>query len=68
MSVKGGVGGVIVIVQLMVTTPVVELPEESTTWAVKLNGPATVGVPPMAPVAGFRVNPVGSAPAMIENV
>ena len=40
----------------------------STTWAVKLNGPAAVGVPVMAPVAAFSDRPVGSKPAEMENV
>jgi hypothetical protein len=44
------------------------VPLESTTWAVKVNVPAAVGVPVMAPVEGFSVKPVGSEPLVIENV
>ena len=44
------------------------MPEESTTWAVKLNAPAVVGVPVIAPVMGFRFSPGGNEPAVIENV
>jgi hypothetical protein len=44
------------------------VPLESTTWAVKVNVPAAVGVPVMAPVDGFSVKPVGSEPLVIENV
>ena len=44
------------------------VPLESTTWAVKLNVPAVVGVPVMAPVDGFSVKPAGSEPLIIENV
>jgi hypothetical protein len=40
---------------------------ESVTVAVKLNVPAVVGVPVMAPLA-VSVNPVGSEPEVIENV
>ena len=31
-------------------------------WAVKLNVPVAVGVPPIVPVAGSSDRPVGSAP------
>jgi hypothetical protein len=41
---------------------------ESTTWAVKLNEPAVVGVPVIAPVVEFSVNPGGNDPLVIENV
>jgi hypothetical protein len=44
------------------------VPLESTTWAVKVNVPAVLGVPVMAPVDGFRVRPAGSEPLVIENV
>jgi hypothetical protein len=40
---------------------------ESVTIAVKLNVPAVVGVPVMAPLLVLSVNPVGSAPTEIEN-
>ena len=53
--------------QLLVAELVAELPEESTALTVKLNVPELVGVPVIAPVAGFRVKPAGSPP-MVENV
>ena len=53
--------------QLLVVVPAA-VPRESTTWAVKLNVPAVVGVPVIAPVDGFSVNPGGSEPLVIENV
>ena len=34
----------------------------------KFDVPAAVGVPEIAPVAAFRVNPVGRAPAVIDQV
>ena len=40
--------------QLLVTVFVAGLPEESTSWAVKLKVPGVVGVPVMAPVEEFR--------------
>jgi hypothetical protein len=54
-------------VQLLVVVPAA-LPRESTTWAVNVTGPDAVGVPVIAPVAEFSVNPAGSEPAVIENV
>ena len=60
-------GGFTVVVQLVVVVPV-ERPEESTTFAVKLNVPAVVGVPVMAPVLVFSVRPAGRLPLLIENV
>ena len=53
--------------QLLVVVPAA-VPRESTTWAVKLNVPAVVGVPVIAPVELFKVKPVGNDPAVIENV
>ena len=43
---------------------------ESWAWTVKLNGPGTVGVPEMVQVAPEvpMLRPVGSAPALIEQV
>ena len=59
--------GAMVIVQLMLV--VSGMPEvESMTVAVKLNVPAAVGVPVMAPVLVLSVSPVGSEPEVIENV
>jgi hypothetical protein len=55
------------IVQLAVVVPAA-VPVESTTFAVKVNVPYAVGVPVMAPVEVFKVNPVGSEPLVIENV
>jgi hypothetical protein len=54
-------------VQLVDVVPAA-VPLESTTWAVKVNDPAAVGVPVMAPVETFSVRPVGSEPAVMENV
>ena len=53
--------------QFAVVVPAFE-PVESTTCAVKLNVPAVVGVPVIAPVEAFNVSPGGSDPLMIENV
>jgi hypothetical protein len=41
----------------------VEAPALSATWMVKPGAPAVVGVPVMAPVLEFRLNPAGSEPA-----
>ena len=60
-------GGITVIVQLAVVVPAA-VPVESTTFAVKLNVPAVVGVPVMAPVLAFNVRPAGRLPLLIENV
>jgi hypothetical protein len=60
-------GGAITIKQLLTVVPAA-VPRESTTWAVKLNVPYALGVPVIAPVDGFNVNPVGSEPLVIENV
>lgn len=62
-----GAAGEITILQFDVAVPE-ELPRESTTCAVKLNVPAAVGVPVMAPVFGFSVRPSGNTPAEIANV
>jgi hypothetical protein len=56
-----------VMVQLVVVVPA-DVPLESTTCAVKVNGPAVVGVPVMAPVELFRIKPGGRDPPAIENV
>jgi hypothetical protein len=66
-QVSVGGAGAITIEQLLVVVPAA-VPRESTTWAVKLNVPAVVGVPVIAPVVEFNVNPAGSEPAVIENV
>jgi hypothetical protein len=60
-------GGVIVIPQLPVAVPAT-VSVESTTFAVKLKGPAATGVPVIAPVVLFNVNPEGSDPEVIEYV
>ena len=52
--------------QLVVTVLVTELPEESTTLAVKLYAPAVVGVPVMAHVVVLSVKPGGSDPELME--
>jgi hypothetical protein len=59
------VGGAIVIPQLLVIVPAA-VPLESVTCAVKLNGPAVVGVPVIAPVVAFSVRPGGRDPVTIE--
>ncbi len=51
-SINGG--GAIVIVHCVVTTPLTELPEESTTFAVKVKVPKAVGVPVMPPVVSIQ--------------
>jgi hypothetical protein len=45
-----------------------EIPEESTTVAVKLKVPAVVGVPVMEPVLESSVRPGGNIPPVIEKV
>ena len=59
-------GLVFVMVQCAVVAPAA-VPVESTTWAVKLNVPAVVGVPLRSPVA-FNDDPRGRLPEVIENV
>ena len=41
------------------------LPAESATRAVMRKVPEALGVPPICPVAEFRLNPAGRAPALI---
>ena len=53
--------------QFAVVVPACE-PVESTTLAVKLNVPAWVGVPVIAPVEVFSVKPGGNEPLVMENV
>ena len=61
------VGGFTVILQLI--SLILDLrPEESMISTVKLNVPAVVGVPVMAPVVAFSVKPGGRLPARIEKV
>jgi len=52
----------------MVQLVVIAAPIESTAFAVKLNVPAVVGAPVMAPVVAFNVRPAGRLPEEIENV
>ncbi len=52
--------------QLLVVVPAA-VPVVSTTLAVKVNGPAAVGIPVMVP-SGFNVSPPGRAPVVIEKV
>ena len=52
----------------MVQDCVAGFSRESTTFAVKLNAPDTLGVPEIAPVVEFNVRPGGKLPAPIENV
>ena len=60
------VAGATVIVSACVS--VTGVAAESRTCAVKLNEPEAVGVPEMAPVLAFRVNPPGNAPLLIDHV
>ena len=41
---------------------------ESATLTVKLDWPADVGVPEIAPLPAFRLRPVGNAPEMIDQL
>ena len=41
---------------------------ESATLSVKLDWPADVGVPEIAPLPAFRLRPVGNAPEMIDQL
>jgi hypothetical protein len=66
-QVSAGGAGAITMLQLAVFVPA-DVPVESTTCAVKLNVPDTVGVPVMAPVVVFKLKPVGKEPVIIENV
>src|SRR5664279_4263096 len=66
VTLKCGAAGLTVIVQPAVTVPA-GMPEASTTCAVKLNGPAVLGVPVSAPVVPFKARPAGKAP-LVENV
>jgi hypothetical protein len=61
-------GGAIVMVQFVVIVPTVlfGILLESAARTLKVNVPAAVGVPVMAPVAGLSVKPAGSAPETIE--
>lgn len=54
-------------VQLTAVVPAA-VPVESTTCAENGNEPAVFGVPVIAPVAGFSVNPPGKLPAVMEYV
>jgi hypothetical protein len=60
-------GGAIVVPQLLLVVPARVL-VESCTWAVNGNGPATEGVPVIAPDEKFSVKPVGSTPESMEKV
>jgi hypothetical protein len=40
----------------------------STTWMVKLNVPAVVGVPEIAPLEGFSETPAANEPAASDHV
>ena len=55
-------------VDLMVTMKAFDaLPEAlSVNWAVKLEVPAVVGVPPIAPEVAFSVTPAGKLPLMTD--
>ena len=64
----GGVAGEILMGQAACVVAICCGLPESTTLPVKLNGPADVGVPAIAPVVVFRFKPEGSDPDRIENV
>jgi len=64
-QVKVNCAGAMVMLQLMVT---VATPLESVTVAEKLDVPAVVGVPVMAPVEVLRVKPAGNDPLLMLNV
>ncbi len=59
----GGVGGVGAVATAMDSTALAVPSAPSVTCTVKLLVPPTVGVPEMAPVAGFRERPPGRLPA-----
>ena len=61
-----GAGAMVIELLMLVVSGVPEV--ESVIVAVKLNVPDAVGVPVMAPVLALSVSPVGSEPAVIENV
>ena len=69
-TVAPGSGLAVVIVNVavtaMVNVAVALRPPASTTWMVKLNVPAAVGVPVRLPVA-FSVRPVGAAPVETDH-
>ena len=46
----------------------VAFPTEFVALAVKLNVPAAVGIPVIAPLVALRLIPVGSAPLLIDQV
>jgi hypothetical protein len=60
-------GELMVIPQLLVVVPAKVL-VESFTWAVNEKGPATEGVPVIAPVEVFSVKPVGRTPEDMEKL
>ncbi len=53
---------------MMLHCAVSEVPLASTTLEVNVYVPVAVGVPVIAPFAGFSVKPGGSAPDTMENV
>lgn len=64
MLVNGTLGEEIVICSCNLLLP----PTASLTFTQKFLVTAIVGVPVIAPVFEFRTNPVGNAPAVVENV
>ena len=46
----------------------VVLPAEFVALTVKLNVPATIGIPVIAPVVSFRFKPAGSIPSETDHV
>ena len=65
---RGGAADGAIIIELLMLANSGVGDVESVTLAVKLNDPAAVGVPVMAPVEGLISRPVGSDPAVIEKV
>jgi hypothetical protein len=57
------IGTVAILIERLAVDTVLEL---SVTWRAKLNAPAVVGAPVIAPA--FRVNPAGKAPEVIDQV
>jgi hypothetical protein len=52
----------------MVSVRLADLPAASVTWKVTEPLPAPVGTPLIAPVWGFKFNPVGSVPEVTVHV
>ena len=64
MIVRSATGAIVIPQEELVAVA----PSESVTLAERLNGPAVVGVPVMAPEEVFSASPGGRLPELIENV